>query len=292
MHLSFRAALLCTCLAVLALAGCGEEPDGGTEPPPDPPAPDISGNWIVVANTTFLGSQFNPGGLPEHCVADATVQITQSGSEFEGQFSNPAVFCFFGAGPGFDGKLTGLEVEGNSFLAQDEDCVYSGLITGDPPDMIEGTLDCTIFMQPQGPERVPGHWRFRRSAATPPNPNLTGDWVLVTEILNPDGVGCQVSGNYRFDHPEGERFSIEITNSVAFCNNILLPDASLNGTVSGGTLDGTTMTIGGQDLQGDRTCDYTGVVSGPPDRIDGQLTCNWPSMLGPEVLTGPLRLRR
>ena len=133
-------------------AACGGDSTG----PNDSPA-NLAGVWSLEAD-------ISNGSLQVSCVITGIVALTQSGNQFNGQASNPAGLCTApGQSESFtaDGPLTGGAIDGADVSYTDGICSYSGRMSGNPVNRIQGDVSCDFPIQGTN---VPmsGSWQLSR----------------------------------------------------------------------------------------------------------------------------------
>ncbi|HEY7195486.1 MAG TPA: hypothetical protein VH439_17215 [Gemmatimonadales bacterium] len=115
--------------------------------------------------------------------------------------------------------------------------------------------------------------------------NIGGGWSLSVAVSNAAvGMSCQGSGLVSLVQI-GSNFTGYVTNSGLVCTgaNGATAGGSMDGPLTGGQIDGTTVTV--SDGSG---CSYTGTASGSPvNRIDGHVTCMVPLNGTVYPFTGP-----
>jgi len=122
----------------LAAAACGGDSSG-----PSDSTPSLAGAWSLEADVSNSSLQVS-------CVLTGTVTLTQSGSQFSGQASNTSGLC---TAPGQsepftgDGPLTGGTISGSQVSYTDGICTYTGTMSGDPINRIQGNVSCDFPIQ-------------------------------------------------------------------------------------------------------------------------------------------------
>ena len=124
--------------SVALAAACGSDSSGPNDGPPS-----LAGVWSLEADVSN-------GSLQVSCVLTGMVTITQSGNQFSGQASNTSGLC---TAPGQsepftgDGPLTGGTISGSQVSYTDGVCTYTGTMSGDPVNRIQGDVSCDFPIQ-------------------------------------------------------------------------------------------------------------------------------------------------
>jgi hypothetical protein len=116
---------------------CGSD---STTAPSGPPQ--IGGVWglsVNYSNSLLAASCFTTQG---------TVGFAQTGTTFTATAQSGSANCTFGGAPSVESivgtTFTGGQISGSSVTMTSGSCVYSGSITGSPPNKMSGTVSCQM----------------------------------------------------------------------------------------------------------------------------------------------------
>ncbi len=97
----------------------------------------VNGNWKFqeLLNGATIGLT---------CADSAAISLTQSGQTFTGTYAQTGV-CSQGGQTGANngnGPITNGTVKGDSVAFNEDTCLYTGTMTGNPASRMSGTVDC------------------------------------------------------------------------------------------------------------------------------------------------------
>jgi hypothetical protein len=117
------------------MVACGDSPS-------EPQVLNLSGGWNYTESFSSSQAGFS-------CQDSGTITIAQTGNNFTGSYNQQGT-CTDSQGGTYDnsgtGALSGGQVSGQTATFASGGCSYTGTISGNPPNRVDGAVSCTIAL--------------------------------------------------------------------------------------------------------------------------------------------------